>query len=71
MTREHDCEICDTGFHVHREDGTYHRIDGMLVLIGSLTEARIIKRRMVAEAAEHARKTGQPPPHYDCEREVT
>lgn len=59
MTREHDCEICDTGFHVHREDGTYHRIDGMLVLIGSLTEKRVLARRK------------QPPPHYDCEREVT
>lgn len=42
---EHDC-VCDPGTrHNHRRDGEYHWIDGLLVRVGSVTEARLLKRR--------------------------
>jgi hypothetical protein len=42
---EHDCGFCDPGSrHIHRADGDYHRIDGLLVRVGSLTETRLLTR---------------------------
>ena len=46
MIHEHDCGFCDPGSrHLHRPDGTYHRVDGLLVRIGSITETRLLARR--------------------------
>lgn len=46
MIHEHDCGMCDPGSrHVSRQDGTYHRVGGMLVRIGSITETRMLQRR--------------------------
>ena len=46
MIHEHDCGFCDPGSrHVQRQDGTYHRVGGLLVRIGSLTETRLLTRR--------------------------
>jgi hypothetical protein len=49
---EHDCGFCDPGSrHLQRGDGNYHRINGLLVRIGSITETRMLARRDPAATA--------------------
>jgi hypothetical protein len=46
MIHEHDCGMCDPGSrHLQRQDGAYHRVDGLWVRIGSITETRMLTRR--------------------------